>query len=174
MGSIFQQLTGRTVFQALDQELARPLGFEDFLPGKDTASVFERASDHPAYVMRLSARDLARVGLLMARNGRWNETQIVSEKWVRESTTSYSDTSPGVGYGYLWWVGQNGWHFQQRFPGAVFSARGNYGQFVLIDPMRDFVVVHRVDMDKFLAHPVSTDKFNRLLAAVLLSAPASF
>jgi len=174
LGTIFQQLTGHSVFDALQDDLARPLRFEDFRPDKDTESVFDSSSDHPAYVMRLSARDLARFGLLMARDGRWEDHQIVSTKWIRESTTSYSDTSSGVGYGYLWWVGKDGRHFLQRFPGPVFSARGNYGQFVLVDPTRDLVVVHRVDMDKFFARQVSLAQFDELLAKILLAAPAPF
>jgi CubicO group peptidase (beta-lactamase class C family) len=171
LGTIFQRMTGRTVFEALDLELARPLQFEDFRPDKDTESVLERSSVHSAYVMRISARDLARIGLLMARGGRWEDKQIVSSKWIEESTTSYSSVEPGVGYGYLWWVGLDHWHFQQRFTGAVFSARGNYGQFLLVDPGRDLVVVHRVDMDRWLRRQVSRSAFNWLLAKVLAAAP---
>jgi CubicO group peptidase (beta-lactamase class C family) len=109
LGTIYKTFTGRTVFEGLNEELARPLGFEDFRPDRDTENIFEWASDHPAYVMRLSARDLARVGLLMARSGHWEERQVVSTRWVAESTASYSNASPGVGYGYLWWVGQDSW-----------------------------------------------------------------
>lgn len=101
----------------------------------------------------------------------WEDKQIVSSKWIRESTGSYSYAEPGVGYGYLWWVGLDHWHFQQRFPGAVFSARGNYGQFLLVDPARDLIVVHRVDMDRFLGRQVSRGAFNSLLAKVLAAAP---
>ena len=171
LGTIFQRTTGRTVFEALELELALPLQFEDFRPDRDTESVLERSSIHSAYVMRISARDLARIGLLMARDGRWEDKQIVSSKWIRESTTSYSNAEPGVGYGYLWWVGLDHWHFQQRFPGAVFSARGNYGQFLLVDPARDLIVVHRVDMDRWFGRQVTRGAFNSLLAKVLAAAP---
>lgn len=171
LGTIFQRTTGRTVFEALEVELAVPLQFEDFRPDRDTESVLERSSIHSAYVMRISARDLARIGLLMARDGRWQDKQIVSAQWIRESTASYSNAEPGVGYGYLWWVGLDHWHFQQRFSGAVFSARGNYGQFLLVDPARDLIVVHRVDMDRWFGRQVSRGAFNSLLAKVLAAAP---
>ncbi|MEO6363996.1 MAG: hypothetical protein ABIO71_12245, partial [Caldimonas sp.] len=130
-------------------------------------------SEHPAYVMRLSARDVARIGVLMARGGRWHARQIVSRRWIDESTRSYSDTSPGVGYGYLWWVGIGQAHFRQKFPGEVFSARGNFGQFLLVDPVRDLVVVHRVDMRLF-AREVSVARFGELLERILQAAPAGF
>ena len=162
------------MFAALEKELARPLAFQDFDPSRDTRNVKEWASSHPAYVMRLSARDLARVGLLMARDGHWEGRRIVSTQWVAESTTSYTDVSPGLGYGYLWWVGREGWAFRQRFPAAVFSARGNYGQFLLVDPTRDLVVVHRVDMDKRFARAVSEERFGDLLQKILAAAPGDF
>jgi CubicO group peptidase (beta-lactamase class C family) len=44
-------------------------------------------SVHPEYVMRLSTRDLARLGLLMARRGRWRDRQLIPEEWVRYSTS---------------------------------------------------------------------------------------
>ena len=173
LGTIYRQVTGRNVFEALQDELAKPLHFEDFRLDRDTRWVLDPDSDHPAYVMRISARDLGRLGLLMAHGGRWEDKQIVSTAWIQESTRSYSDTSPGVGYGYLWWVGQGGWHFGQRFAGPVFSARGHFGQFLLVDPVRDLVVVHEVDSDPRFAQPVSSRQFGELLAKIMHAAPAS-
>ena len=174
LGTIFEKVTGSTVFAALEKELARPLAFQDFDRSRDTENVLEWASVHSAYVMRVSARDLARVGVLMARDGQWQGRQIVSREWVAESTRSYSPVAPGVGYGYLWWVGREGWAFRQRFPVAVFSARGNYGQFLLVDPSRDLVVVHRVDMDRRFAREVSEARFGDLLEKILAAAPSGF
>ena len=50
----------------------------------------------------------------------------------------------GVGYGYLWWVGLNGRHFRITFPGKVVSARGHWGQYVVVDMAREIIVVHKV------------------------------
>jgi len=72
--------------------------------------------------MKLSARDLARVGLLMARNGQWHDRPLVSATWVAESTTAYSTEPEGwQGYGYLWWVPQKTWPFWRGSPGSVSS-----------------------------------------------------
>ncbi|MDO8285821.1 MAG: hypothetical protein Q7T69_12510 [Rhodoferax sp.] len=87
-------------------EVEKTATVRQLLQTRDTEYVYEQASRYPAYVMRVSARDTARIGLLMARGGRWQDQQVVSRQWVDESTASYSDTSPGVGYGYLWWVGK--------------------------------------------------------------------
>lgn len=177
LGAIYQKLSGRDVFTALNEDLAQPLQFEDFDKTRDTEFVFEAASQYPAYVMRISARDTARIGLLMAREGRWQDRQIVSKQWIAESTTSYSDASSGGGYGYLWWVGQNGWHFGQKFPGPVFSARGSFGQYLIVDPQRDLVIVHRVNAGLltmlFSGGPTGV-QFNALLKQILSAAPKDF
>jgi CubicO group peptidase (beta-lactamase class C family) len=173
LGTIYRQFTGKGVFDALQDELAKPLHFEDFRLDRDTQWVTESSSDHAAYVMRISARDLGRLGVLMARGGRWDGRQIVSAAWIQESTRSYSDTSPGVGYGYLWWVGQGGWAFQQKFPGPVFSARGYGGQFLLVDPVRDLVIVHETDSDALFARQVSGRQFGELLAKIMQAAPTA-
>ncbi len=76
LGTIFEEFTEKTIFEALRDDLAVPLGFEDFDLERDTRLVYENASDHPAYLMRLSARDLARVGLLMSRSGRWKSRPV--------------------------------------------------------------------------------------------------
>ncbi|MEI6215516.1 MAG: serine hydrolase [Desulfuromonadales bacterium] len=167
LGTIFRKFSGRTVFEALNTDLAKPLQFEDFKPASDTRFLYESTSEHPAYIMRLSARDLARVGLLMAHSGTWGDIRMLSQKWVDESSTSYSNASPGTGYGYLWWVGLDGWHFRQRFPGKVFSARGNHGQYMVVDPVRDLVIVHLVDNTKENHRSVSSKQFGELLKLIL-------
>ena len=167
LGTIYKKFSGKTVFEGLRDDLAGPLGFEDFDLGRDTRLVYESVSDHPAYTMRLSARDLARIGVLMSRGGRWKDRRIVSAKWVTQSTSAHSSAGNGIGYGYLWWVGVDGWHFQARFPGTVFSARGNHGQFLVVDPVRDLVIVHRVDSERDSQREVSMKQFSELLQRIL-------
>lgn len=168
LGTIFRKLTNKTVFEALREEIAVPLQFENFRYDADTRFHYEAASDHPAYVMRLSARDMARVGLLAARNGKWNDRQIVSEKWIAESLVSYSLTDrAGVGYGYLWWIGLDGHHFGVRFPGKVVSARGSQGQYIVVDLARGIVVVHKVNSESERGRSVSAKQFGELLDRIM-------
>lgn len=174
LGSVFNACVKRSVFDCLQDDLAKPLLFEDFVRSRDTKWVYDHSlSEHPAYEMRLSTRDLGRIGLLMARRGRWNGRQVISEKWFDESTTSWSsDTgNKGVGYGYLWWVGINGVHFGQRLPPPVFSARGNYGQFLMVVPKHDLVIVHRVNSDNPSHAKLGNGEFGKLLGKILSAAP---
>jgi len=100
LGTVYKKFTGRTVFEGLRDDLAGPLEFEDFDLGRDTRLEYESVSDHLAYIMRLSARDLARIGVLMSRGGRWKDRRIVSANWVTQSTAAHSSAGNGIGYGY--------------------------------------------------------------------------
>ncbi|UCC75223.1 MAG: serine hydrolase, partial [Gemmatimonadota bacterium] len=90
LGTIFTQLTGTGVFDALYERLAVPLQMQDFQV-EDGFYYYEDMSIHPAYHFAMSARDMARFGLLFLRNGRWRDEQIVPEAWVPRSTYPYSD-----------------------------------------------------------------------------------
>lgn len=168
LGTIFTQLTGRSYYDALAQDLARPLQMQDYDPDRAGALRTEDMSVHPAYVTRLSTRDMARIGLLMARGGAWNGKQLVSAAWVDESTRAWSTIRPGSGYGYMWWVGfSDAYAKRLRFPGKVFMAIGNLGQFIIVDPQRDIVFAHKVDFEGNPGADVTNPQFVELLERVL-------
>ncbi len=168
LGTIFRQTTGRTVFEALRDDLSSPLQFQDYEFATAGRFQTEAASIHPAYVMRLSTRDMARIGLLMSRGGKWSDKQLVSRRWVEESTTSHSQFRTGNGYGYMWWVGfSEGYAARLRFPGHVYLAVGNLGQYMVVDPVRDIVFVHKVNFEYDPTREVTNAQFAELLARVL-------
>lgn len=147
-GAIFEQLTGIAVHDALRDQLAIPLGFEDFDRDRQRMLGYPDRSCFLAYHMFLSGRDMARVGLLTLRGGRWNGQQIVPEAWVRESTMPHVRPEDmqgrfagrGLGYGYYWWL-----PMQSQAPEweGAFLASGHYGQFILGLPRLDLLMVHR-------------------------------
>ena len=171
LGTIYQRLTGDDVFEGLKIELAQPLQFENFTKFMDTRFQYEFSSNHPAYHMSISANDLARVGLLMARNGNWCGKQIVPENWVRESTAPISKTNnPGIAYGYMWWVGEKGIHYGSRFKGPVFSARGHLGQILMVAQAEDLVIAHLVDRNTE-SKQLKGGEFQRVLKTILAAMP---
>jgi CubicO group peptidase (beta-lactamase class C family) len=98
----------------------------------------------PAYPIHMSARDAARFGLLFLHDGRWGDQQIVPPSWVKESTAAWSETPLGSGYGYMWWTSLPGRGFAALdLPAGGFSAIGAGGQFIIVDPADDLVVVHQ-------------------------------
>ncbi len=146
-GAIFEKLTGKTVFKALEQDLAIPLGFEDFdIHRQRMLGLAGDPSRYKAYHLFLSGRDMARLGVCMAHGGRWNERQVVPAAWVRDSTALHvkgADTGRNgeVGYGYLWWKPSE----SRKGPEWVdsFQASGQFGQYILGLPAIDTVIVHR-------------------------------
>jgi CubicO group peptidase (beta-lactamase class C family) len=147
-GAIFEKLTGQTVFQALSRDLAEPLQFQDFDPARQRMLGYEspNTSRYKAYHLFLSARDMARLGVLMVNGGKWNGRQIVPAGWVKESTTQRVKAADMAarsesGYAYLWWLPSDS-RTGPAFAGS-YMANGNYGQYLLCLPAIDTVIVHR-------------------------------
>lgn len=165
LGTIFERETGKKIFEELRARIARPTGMEDFRV--EDGEYFRGAdSIHPAYPLRMSARDLARFGLLYARGGKWKGRQVVPAAWVKESVSSWSDAGRSGGYGYMWWVAANGRHLPgAALPEGSFSARGAGGHYVLAVPALDVVIVHRVDTDA--RKSVSDAQFGALVNLIL-------
>ncbi|MBA2558065.1 MAG: serine hydrolase, partial [Chloroflexi bacterium] len=113
LGTIFEQETGRNIYDALETDLARPIGMQDFNRAAQEKTGDLTLSRHPAYHMHLSTQDMARIGYLMLREGNWAGRQVIPRDWVRESTsliTPRTEMNPQsrreghFGYSYLWWV----------------------------------------------------------------------
>jgi len=145
LGAIYERAVGASIFEAFQARIAEPIGMQDYRPS-DGRYVTSAVSQHPAYPFRMSARDLARFGLLYLRQGRWRSREIVPASWVKDSTTAWSETFLHSGYGYLWWTG-----FPDRrvavmdLPAGGYFAYGYKGQFIIVDPADDLVVVHQTD-----------------------------
>jgi CubicO group peptidase (beta-lactamase class C family) len=152
LGTIYERAVGQSVFSAFNEKIARPIGMQDYQPS-DGEYVKGAASDHAAYPIRMSARDLARFALLYLHGGRWKDRQIVPAAWVRESTQSYSDAfserGPGLGYGYMWWIGfpRNMGAPTVKVPPGTFEAMGAEGQYAFVIPAYDLIVIHRINSD---------------------------
>jgi CubicO group peptidase (beta-lactamase class C family) len=150
VGTIFEKKTGLKIGEAFYRRIAKPIGMQDFQPG-DVYYLGGPTSVHPAYHFEITARDLARFGMLYLRHGRWSQKQIVPEAWVEKSShTSEMVKLNGVdlgGYEYLWWVEYGGVHFPESTLPGMFSARGAGGHYLLVVPTLDLVIVNRVDND---------------------------
>ena len=150
LGTIFEKRTGMKIGDAFYQRIAKPIGMEDFQPS-DVFYFGGPLSIHPAYHFEITARDMARFGLLYLRHGRWNDKQIVPEAWIEKSSHASemvkSDGADHGGYEYLWWVDYGGVHFPEVSLPGIYSARGNGAHYIFIIPTLDMVIVHRTDND---------------------------
>jgi CubicO group peptidase (beta-lactamase class C family) len=89
--------------------------------------------------MFISARDMARFGLLTLRRGRWGDRQILSDDWIRRATT------PGVntGYGFMNYFLNTGRRSLPTAPEAAFWHLGAGNNVIYVDPVNDLVIVAR-------------------------------
>ena len=123
-------LKDKTVTAYLQEKLWKPLGMEF-----DATWSLDKKKDgleKTFCCLNARARDFAKIGRLYLNKGNWNGKQIVSEKWVEEST--HADTSNGGAsfYKYQWWIpSQSG----------DFMAEGILGQFIYVNPAKDLIIV---------------------------------
>jgi hypothetical protein len=143
LGAILEKKTGKSIGEFMNEYLAKPLGMQEFAPSNviygNPWPIRNDKSDYRVYWMFLSARDFARIGVVVAQKGKWNNQQIVSAEWINESIqphTAKVDKSmrPFDAYGYLWWLDNDN---------NTVWADGFGGQFLLIDTARNLVLSQR-------------------------------
>lgn len=171
-GAVFERETGVDIYDALQAQLAVPLQFEDWERDAQRKSGNLQVSRYPAYHMWLSTRDMARIGYLMLREGRWNDRQIVPREWVRRIATAVTpleEMNPVArrdgyfGYGYMWWV-FDGPRAVGPFAGA-YTARGAWGQWITVLPAVDLVIAHKTN--SIYARTTTWDSWERFLELLL-------
>ena len=153
-GAILEIKTGRSIYKEVEQQLAIPLGFQDWNIQNQKKKYNRSKSRYPAYHMYISTRDMAKIGQLMLNKGKWNGEQIVSENWITQITSTITPTSTinerygrnesspfQFSYGYMWWLVDN---FKQHpdFEGA-YTASGWGGQFITVIPKLKIVIAHK-------------------------------
>lgn len=120
-----------------ESRLFRPLGITSAGWHKDRNGVPYAASG-----LRLTPRDLARIGRLMLQGGRWEGRQVVPAAWVKAAISPHARVDPdpkcGTQYGYFWWL-EAGCGLTPPLSWA--AAIGNGGQRIVLVPQQDLVVV---------------------------------
>lgn len=96
LSQVVQKAAGVPIDQYLNTGLFKPLGIKEWTWEKDQAGNVQTF-----YGLALSARDLARIGLLLCQDGEYSGRRLISSSWVKESTSPSSSASPMMGY--LWW-----------------------------------------------------------------------
>ncbi len=157
-GFILEEKSGKSIYQEIEEQLAIPLGFQDWNIKNQKKRYNKRKSKYPAYHIYISTRDMAKIGQLMLNKGNWNGKQLVSEEWIKKITTTVTPTSIinerkgqnpyQFSYGYMWWLVDNFKHHPD-FEGA-YSATGWGGQFITVIPKLNIVVAHKYKVPKLV------------------------
>jgi len=136
LGKIVGVATGQRVDEWASERLFKRIGITSYY-WKETPDN-EIDTEGGLY---LSSYDFARIGYLFLRKGMWKDQRIVSEDWVKTSTSPIvndvrpDNNEPNPGYGYQWWVPEH------DGPNArIYSAQGYGGQYLMVMPAHDLVV----------------------------------
>ena len=131
LSSIIKQVTGHSVHEYLKPRLYEPLGITGATWTENAEGVNMGASN-----LRIRTEDIGKLGQLYLQQGKWHGRQLISREWValatkKEIDTGKNDSSWGYGYGYQFWLN----------PPGGFRADGAYGQYSMVFPAKDTVVV---------------------------------
>ncbi|MEO1654953.1 MAG: serine hydrolase, partial [Bacteroidota bacterium] len=88
----------------------------------------------------ISAEDHARFGLLFLNEGKWKDQQILDPKWIKMAT---QPSPANVNYGFMWWLNRKGNRYWEGIPETVYYAAGFGGNYIVVYPEKDMVIVTR-------------------------------
>lgn len=146
LNSVFKKETGIDIVKAFYESIAQPLKMEDFRQFDCRLWLDSKVETiHPKLDIKISARDLARFGLLYCNNGIWDTEVIISKEWISKSLFPYSTfnyTDYSESYGFMWWIENLDDSLE------VYSGRGWGGHILTIVPDKDLVLVKRHDTYK--------------------------
>ncbi len=132
LSAIIAQTTGNSTLAFAQKHLFEPLGISNVHWSTDPQGIFLGGSS-----IRLTTRDMAKFGYLYLNNGTWNGEKTVPAEWTNKSTRKFISLSEYTDYGYQWWI----------FPQLdVYSAIGYGGQWIVVIPKYDIVVVFTASM----------------------------
>lgn len=141
LSAIIQKVTGMTTLDYLKPRLLDPL----HISGIDWESD-QKGINVGGWGIRVKTEDMAKLGLLYLNKGKFEGKQILPAYWVEEATFKHIDQEPDAsedkkangqyadwlqGYGYQFWRSRNG----------AFRGDGAYGQYILIMPAQDAVLI---------------------------------
>jgi CubicO group peptidase (beta-lactamase class C family) len=167
--------TGESALEFARRNLFAPLGITDVYWPADGRGITRGWGD-----LQLRPHDMAKLGLLMLRDGQWEGRQILPKAWVDRSVRGHSPANDSNDYGFAWWM-------PYAIPG-LFEAVGRGGQRISVLPEKSLVVVmtgggfEPGDIGRYLtrairsdaplpADPANQTRLTRLLLAIA-AAPA--
>ena len=152
LSAAVQKVTGQKIVDYLEPRLWKPLGIE-----KPHWLESPTGVNTGGWGLFLKTEDLARMGLCLLQGGKFAGKQVIPADWVREMSARQVDSAPagltsvqieerGIekstndwlqGYGYQMWRCRHG----------AYRADGAHGQFILVLPEQDAVIVTTANID---------------------------
>lgn len=134
LSAIVQGQTGLNTRDFADKNLFQPLGIRNYTWDSDRTGI-----PIGGWGLKLTSRDMAKLGFLYLHQGAWDGKQLVSAQWIETATQKHVETDDGqLGYGYQWWI----------YPSLeAYTALGRYGQMIFVIPSLNLVIVTTADLE---------------------------
>lgn len=154
VSAILQKVTGQKVNDYLDSRLWKPLGID-----KPVWDESPQGINCGGWGLNLKTEDLAKMGLLLLHKGKWNGKRVIPSKWVKEMSSYKVPSCPaGTRIETLDSIGMNGsnndWchgycYQMWRCKDNGYRADGANGQYIMVFPDRDVVLVLTTDSNQY-------------------------
>ena len=176
MSQVLRKATGSNPFDYARENLFEPIGLH---PAEWVGD--SRGNTYTFMGLRATALDMARLGYLFLRQGKWRGETVIPKEWV-ELTTRVHDPEQNPAYGHLWWVNgyadswppmggmpffymaESSHYFTEELSTNVYAALGFLGQILAILPDEEIILVRNC-----LSESASTNKIFTLLAHSIVS-----
>jgi CubicO group peptidase (beta-lactamase class C family) len=133
LSEVLQKVTGQRTDRYAQEKLFTPLGITNLQWVYSPMNIPQTGGG-----LRMTSRDLLKIGQLYLNNGQWQGHDIVSKDWVTQSTTPHAQIDDDTAYGYFWWLVT---YKSNGKPYPVFFMSGNGGNKVYVVPSADLVAV---------------------------------
>ncbi|QIS23865.1 serine hydrolase [Nocardia terpenica] len=134
LGLILAEVEGKPLSELLARNLWGPIGAQD----DATWNLDREGGTEKAFCcLNATARDYAKIGLLVLHQGQAGDRQVVPARWITRIATPARQAVDGWGYSAQWW--------HPSADGRDFSALGVYGQYIYVDPDTETVIVKLSD-----------------------------
>ncbi len=133
LSAIIQETTGVSAMEFAEEHLFGPLSITDVSWDTNPQGISIGWAG-----IRMRPHDMAKIGNLYLNEGQWAGEQIIPAAWVDRSTRKHISATLQDGYGYQWWVTDEG----------IYMALGYAGQFIFVVPEQELVVVFTSDLEE--------------------------
>ena len=152
LGGVLRKATGRSVLDFAHTELFYPLGL-----GRVEWYADSKGLQSGGLSGLWRSRDLLKLGELYLRHGTWRGAELISPAYIAESVTVQNRGEfhgEKASYGFMWWIAGIGGH-------EAFYARGYGGQYMMVIPRADLVVLCTSDwkQPEYPEHFALVEKF---------------
>jgi len=152
LSAIISRSTGVSAREYANEHLFRPTGMREITDqnmksfskenmfGKNIMGWIKDPQDYNTggWGLTLTARDMVRLGYLYVNKGKWEERQVIPERWIEESFAQHTED-----FGYMWWM-------REDQDVVTYIAAGLGGTYIYCIPEKELVVVVVSDMDKMI------------------------